>query len=338
MNKLPVASAGLVAAFMLLHFQARAWDYELHRFINQLALASLPTNFPSFARTPAAQERIAFLSGEPDRWRNTPDMDLRHYNHPDHFLDADELDRYGLTPEVLTPFRYEFVAQLAFGRATHATNFPPLNPSRDLDHTRALIGFLPWAMTEHYSKLKSAFSYLRALEDAGTPDEIENARQNAGYIMGVMGHFVGDATQPLHTTRHYNGWVGANPNKYTTDRTFHAWIDGGFLRATGVKTNAVLGKVRAARLPWTAAAGPQTNAFPELLCFVLEQAKLVEPLYQLEKEKKLTAGEPGAEEGREFLTGQLLRGGQMLGDLWYAAWQEAPRDTFLQAELARRKP
>ena len=38
---------------------ARAWDYEGHRLINQIALASLPTNFPAFVFTPAAKERIA---------------------------------------------------------------------------------------------------------------------------------------------------------------------------------------------------------------------------------------------------------------------------------------
>jgi len=63
-----------------------AWDYEGHRIVNQLALASLPTNFPSFVRSPAATERVAFLAGEPDRWRNTPDLPLKHFNGPDHYL------------------------------------------------------------------------------------------------------------------------------------------------------------------------------------------------------------------------------------------------------------
>jgi hypothetical protein len=37
------------------------------------------------------------------------------------------------------------------------------------------------------------------------------------------------------------------------------------------------------------------------------------------------------------LTGQLLKGGQMLGDLWLTAWQQAPKDTYLAGQLARRK-
>src|SRR3954465_4356709 len=87
---------------------AQAWDYEGHRLVNQLALTSLPTNFPAFALTPAARERIAFLAGEPDRWRNTPD--LNHFNGPDHYIDLDELDAYGLDAQSLTRFRYDFTA------------------------------------------------------------------------------------------------------------------------------------------------------------------------------------------------------------------------------------
>ena len=64
-------AAGLTGLW-LATTHALAWDYAVHRVVNQLALASLPTNFPAFVRTPAAGERIAFLSGEPDRWRNTP--------------------------------------------------------------------------------------------------------------------------------------------------------------------------------------------------------------------------------------------------------------------------
>jgi len=68
---------------------AVAWDYEGHRVVNQLAVASLPANFPSFVREAATEERIAFLSGEPDRWRNTPDLALKHFNGPDHYIDPE---------------------------------------------------------------------------------------------------------------------------------------------------------------------------------------------------------------------------------------------------------
>src|SRR5262245_19174928 len=58
--------------------RAWTWDYEGHRIINELALASLPTNFPGFTLTKSARERVAFLAGEADRWRNSSDPALKH--------------------------------------------------------------------------------------------------------------------------------------------------------------------------------------------------------------------------------------------------------------------
>src|SRR6266478_2166856 len=208
-----------------------AWDYEGHRMVNQLALASLPTNFPAFVRTPVAAERVAFLAGEPDRWRNTPDLPLKHFNGPDHYIDLEQLSLYGLKPESLPVFRYDFIAQLAVVRRAHPESFTNLETAANEDHTRQLVGLLPWAITENYGKLKSGFSYLKAFEEGGgTPEEIANAQQNIIYIMGVMGHYVGDAAQPLHTTIHHHGWVGDNPHQYSTNKSFHSWIDGGFFR------------------------------------------------------------------------------------------------------------
>lgn len=338
MNYLRYLAACILGLCLFQPSRAQAWDYEVHRFINKLALNSLPADYPAFVKAPAAQERIQFLAGEPDRWRNSPDHVFRHCNGPDHYLDIEDIAKYGLSVEAVSPFRYEFLAQLSRGRALHSRNFPAQDSARDADRTRSLVGFLPWTISEYYSKLKSSFSYLRELEQLGTPEELANAQQNVIYIMGVLGHFVGDATQPLHTTKHFNGWVGPNPNRYTTERTFHAWIDAGFLQKTGVKTNEILARVRPAQAPWSLAAdAAPSNAFPAFLAFVIAESKLVEPLYQMEKEGKLRAGEPGADAGREFLTVQLLKGGQMLGDIWLSAWKDAPMDSYLREELMKRK-
>src|SRR5262245_58064510 len=89
----------------LLALRAHAWDYEGHRAVNLLAFAALPTNFPAFALTPEAKERVAFLSGEPDRWRNMSDsrkrwndVVLSHFSGPDHYLDLENLTDVGLKP------------------------------------------------------------------------------------------------------------------------------------------------------------------------------------------------------------------------------------------------
>jgi len=327
-----------LAAFVLLDASiSSAWDYEGHRIVNQLALASLPTNFPAFVRAPEAAERVAFLAGEPDRWRNTPDLPLQHCQEPEHFMDLEELAALGLNAEMLPPFRYDFVSQVAAARKAH----PEIKAgSDDPAHKHGWIGLLPWAITENYGKLKSSFSYLKAFEqNHGTPEEIANAQANILYIMGVMGHYVGDSSQPLHSTIHHHGWVGENPHGYSTRASFHSWIDGGyFAKIGGANVKEMQGKLRPAQIVQIKErpAKPE-EMFQATMLFILEQHRLVEPLYQLEKDGKLSGeGEKGLQ-GRAFLEGQLMKSGQMLGDIWFSAWQQAPPDTFLVRQLERRK-
>ncbi|PYI86861.1 MAG: hypothetical protein DME26_08160 [Verrucomicrobia bacterium] len=312
-----------------------AWDYEGHRMVNQLALAALPTNFPSFVATAAARERIAFLAGEPDRWRNSPELTLKHFNGPDHYLDLEDLEPLKLSATTLGPFRYEFMSQQAVVRHARPADFPAIDPEKNQDRTKQLVGFLPWTITEYYGKLKSGFSYLKVFEDGGTAEEVANARQNIIYIMGVMGHFVGDASQPLHTTKHYNGWLEPNPKHYPTNNTFHAWVDGGYIRQVGIQLSEL--NARPAQLLGSANPnGKPEDIFPVVMSFVLLQHQMVEPLYQLEKEGRLSATNIDPR-GRAFIVRQLGAGAEMLADLWLTAWRHAPSDKYLQSQLVRRK-
>lgn len=316
---------------------ALAWDQTGHRAINLLALKALPESFPQFVRTLEGRARIAHLSAEPDRWRSSPDYPFRHVNEPDHFFDVDYLAGFSLKSESLPSYRYDFVAQLAVARVRNPNIEPVSDPKRDPAHYRGHIGFLPWAINEHYAKLRATFSTLKTFEKyGGTQEEILNSRENVIYLMGLMGHFVGDATQPLHTTKHFNGWVGANPDGFTTNKTFHAWIDGGFLAKAGINGEAFV------KHPLTAKTIERANAdnegiFAQTVEFIQAQHQLVRPLYQLDKDGKLDAGGKDAGEGRAFLERQLQTGAQMLADIWLTAWETAPDDNFLRSELARRQ-
>ncbi|HSH15208.1 MAG TPA: S1/P1 Nuclease, partial [Verrucomicrobiae bacterium] len=61
LRRLPLLLAALFCAL-----PSPAFDYAGHRMINELALASLPKDYPAFVREATAAERIAFLAGEPD--------------------------------------------------------------------------------------------------------------------------------------------------------------------------------------------------------------------------------------------------------------------------------
>ncbi len=330
---LPVLAASLVSVIPL-----RAWDYAGHRIANEAALASLPRDFPAFVQAPATAERIAFLAGEPDRWRNASDLPIRHVNGMDHYLDLEQLPAAGIDVATLTSFRYDFAVAFAAGRAAHPQNFPAIDPLKNPDHSREWPGFAPWAIAEQYGKLKSVFSYLKTFQQNGTPVEIRNAEANAVYVMGVMGHYVADVAQPLHTTIHHNGWVGANPHGYTQWPGFHQWIDGGLIAKDGLSVRDLAGKVPPAHvLPLTPREDGRDPMFVDVLDYLVAQNAKVEPLYQLEKAGKIGPDSTNDSEGRAFVANQLAAGASMLGDIWLTAWRTSAVDPYLRNQLLKRQ-
>jgi len=331
----------LLAAVAMFQMSASAWDYEGHRLVNQLALASLPTNAPAFLKSPAAQERVAFLAGEADRWRNAQELALQHSQEPEHFLDIEELAFCGLTPETLPVLRYDYVSLVAAAHKAHPEKFS--EGRDDPAHKYVWCGLLPWVVTENYAKLKSEFSYLKTFQQfGGTPAEIANAEANILYTMGVMGHHVGDAGQPLHTTVHHHGWatnLAANPNGYSTKSSIHSWIDGGyFIKIGGADLNGMKKNIRPGQfISLNGKPAKGDEIFQAVVKFVVEQNKLVGQIYQYDKAGKFSGNGTVGMEGKAFLEGQLVKSGQLLGDIWFSAWQQATVDQFLQSQLAKRK-
>ncbi|MEY4941417.1 MAG: hypothetical protein RIQ93_3152 [Verrucomicrobiota bacterium] len=315
-----------------------AWDHGGHTLVNLVALASLPVDFPEFVRTPANAERIGFLSGEPDRWSHALDLPLRHKDWLDHFCDLEQIPAAGLDFSTLPSFRYDFVVAFAAARVARPGNFPLIDAKRNSDHTQQWPGFLPWAVAENYGRLKAAFSSLKAYEELGTKEEVANAQATVVYWMGVLGHYVGDCAQPLHTTNHYNGWVGENPNGYTTSNRFHTWVDSGFLNKAGITSGRKVPAVSpAAPISLTSPAEGRDPVFVAALEFIRRQHRWVEPLYQMEKAGKLgLEQQPVTDEARVFFERRLQEGSEMLGALWLTAWRAAPREAFLRGVLLKR--
>lgn len=321
---------------------AQAWDAEGHRIVNQVALYALPADFPAFARAAAATDRILHMANVPDRWRNVdPALKQVGGSWTDHFLDIEQLPDAGLDPKTVPSLRLDFALMFAAGRIAHAERFAMVDPTKNAGHTSEWPGFAPWAITENFHKLRSAFGYLKAYQEVGgTPSEIANAQADVLYAMGLLGHSVADCAQPLHTTVHHNGWVGPNPNGYTTWPRIHTWCDGGFLAKAGLKATDLQTRVTVAEpMPLPQRADDRDPLFVAVMDYILAQHAKVEPLYQLEKAGLLGNKPelPVTPEARAFFEGQLLAGGQMLARLWVTAWKSAPLDTFLREQLVRRQ-
>jgi hypothetical protein len=323
----------------LIPMTLRAWDAPGHRIVNQLALDSLPEDYPAFARDAAAAARIAFLAGEPDRWSHAIDLPLKHHDWMDHYLDVEQVADAGLDPAQLPSLRYDFSLLFAAGRAVHPEKFAYIDMSSNPDHTKQWCGFLPWTVTEAYGKLKAAFSSLKVYRELGTPEEVANAEANVVYLMGIMGHYVGDLSEPLHTTIHHDGWAGANPKGYYVGKGFHTWIDSGLITKAAISDADIRGRVVPAQpLSLAQREDGRDPVFVAVMACLMEQNRQVEPLYQLENEGRLGRGENAVSpEARSLIEGQLLRGGQFLGAIWLTAWRAAQPESYLRSVLIKRQ-
>ncbi len=135
------------------------------------------------------------------------------------------------------------------------------------------------------------------------------------FYAGWLGHYVGDASQPLHTTVKYNGWVGPNPNGYTTGHQIHWQFEGPFV-AANLHAPEVLAKM-------TPAKAIDGDCFDAYVAYLRHSATYVEKVYQLEKAGGFVG--QGSDESRAFTAERLAAGASMLRDMIYTAWVESAK-------------
>jgi hypothetical protein len=284
----------LVAALCLWAFLplAHAWGNEGHRLINRLALSTLPPNVPAFFHAPAAIDEIEYLGPEPDRWRSPAEPELVAAQAPEHFIDLEPAD--ALRP--LPRNRLDFEAKVfAAGE----------RPEK--------IGLQPWEANEIWERLKAALREYRSLAAAGK--DTRPVEQAAIFYAGWLGHYVADASQPLHTTIQYNGWVGPNPNGYTTAHTIHWAFEGPFVGA-----NLHAADVEPKMTPPRAIEGDLFDAY---VAYLRQTATHVEQVYQFEKAGGFIGA--GSPESRDFTASRLAAGASMLRDMIFTAWIESAK-------------
>lgn len=314
-----VAAAGLTAT-------AFAWDAAGHRTIAWLALDRLPADAPAFLREQSTREAVTWNAAEPDRWRGEKNPFVINSTYMDHFIDVEELGDYGLSLETLPMLRYRLVRQVTLARAKWPAgkggNAKPYDEKKDAAGQQEFPGFVPYAVCEQQAKLTSQFKtwrMLRKLNDPARAAQVRMAEANILSTMGVLAHFAGDTSQPLHTTVHHHGWARGvpNPEGFTTDNRFHALIDGGLIREFSIDYSMC----KAAQ-QGQAGAGPEMNARDPASCwnYTVEYVKRshgrVVPLYRLEK-----SGELHGEAGKAFIIERLNDGGAALGAYYAAAWR-----------------
>ena len=288
------AAVGLLPVMLVQ--QSFAWGADGHSIINRVAAAALPADVPEFLRSPAALDAMEYYGPEPDRWRSPAEPELDAAQAPEHFIDLEYADLAGPLPR----HRYDYIRALAVAQTKHPDLAASLTPEK--------VGLQPYVTTEVYERLQSAFRDYRALVAARKdtkPSEAEIV-----FLAGWLGHYVGDGSQPLHTSIQYNGWVGPNPHGYTTEHRIHSLFESQFVHAN----------VTAADVAPLIPAKPVAlgDVFDDYIKYLRHSNSLVEQTYQLEKSGAFAgAGTPA---GKAFVDQRLAAGATELRNMIYTAW------------------
>jgi hypothetical protein len=279
--------AFVIAAFSMPH-PALAWGAAGHRMISGDGVRALPDSVPAFVRTPASIAEIATLGPEADRLKGagrTWDDDL----DPGHYLDLDDDGTIaGVLPLAnLPPSREAYDSALRKGRT--------VNGQAPDEYS---IGYLPYSIVEGYEQVAKDFAIWRV--DAYGEAHAATANDRAFFAgdralrevltvrdIGYWSHFVGDASQPLHVSVHYNGWGDyPNPQHYTQSTHIHAKFETDFVEA-----HATADAVLAHMPPYAPSTAP---IFARVEAYLAATNAAVPAVYRFEDAGAFDAATPDA--------------------------------------------
>ncbi|MGH7728248.1 MAG: S1/P1 Nuclease, partial [Vulcanimicrobiaceae bacterium] len=307
---------------------ASAWGARGHRLISQAAALAFPSTLPAFVRSPAAVAEIAALGPELDRLKGAGESWDRDRD-PGHYVDIGD---DGKIAGVVA------LDQLPRDRETYDRAL------RDGDSDQYRSGFLPYTLIDGWQQLAKDFAIWRIdrLGETRARDPHERAAFAADRALqevlvvrdiGVWSHFVGDASQPLHTTIHYDGWGDyPNPQDFPTARGLHAAFETEFVRA-----HASEAAVRSALAPLAHSDLPIAD---QVGAYLRATNREVLPLYDLAKQDAFARGSPAA---IAFVDARLAAGASELRDLVADAWDASAAEKVgypvgVSAEELEREP
>jgi hypothetical protein len=161
-----LVTAGLILLPSRVVEPVDAWGFYGHKRINRMACFTLPPEmFPFFKR------HIDFISDhavDPDRRRYAVQGEA-----PRHYIDIDHYGKGGQDPFEIMPRKWEDAV------------------AKFTEDTLQAYGIVPWHIEVMFGRLVRAFQ-------RGDVDRILR-------YCADIGHYIGDAHVPLHTTENYNG-------------------------------------------------------------------------------------------------------------------------------------
>lgn len=272
----------------------RRWGFVGHEMAAAAAVDVLPQDVPAFFRD--AGEQLVYLNPEPDRWRSRDLAEMDQAWSYDHYIDIENVPQAALD----APDRFQYLAALY---------------EAGLENPQGDAGFLPFRIVEMYERLVTEWRMWRSPRDESLRPFIEDRIINDA---GVLGHYVTDASNPHHTTIHFNGWAetAPNPERYTLDRGFHSRFERYFVEAH-VDQDDVNDRVTHAPESF---AGQAREA---VMRHIQTSHAEVETLYRLDRDIGFDPEGELNSETRDFAADRIAAGARMLAALWWSAWLES---------------
>lgn len=296
-----VAAAALVALWVVLGAipdrdrsgTSTRWGFTGHEMAARAAHRTLPEDMPAFFRS--AGEQLVYLDPEPDRWRDAALAEMDQAWNYDHYIDLENVPEGALE----APDRFVFL------KALYAAGLD--KPERD-------VGFLPYRIVELHQRLTTEWRLWSA---EGNPQRRRWIEARIINDAGILGHYVTDASQPHHTTIHFNGWSRdvPNPEGYSEDRTFHARFERDFVDAHVTQRDVD-------RLVASQPSLVRGNVRPAVLDYIRVTFDNLDELYRLERDVGFDPDAPLRPATRDFAAERLAAGASMLAILWRSAWEE----------------
>jgi len=316
MRRYFVVASTLMVMLVLSTSSAHAWGIKGHTMIGEAAMASLPAELPPFVRSEPAKQEIIYLQVEEDRLKVDEDHEAAWAREwtTDHYLDIGDDGLIGGVASITAlPETRDDFDKLLYS-APH-----PVDPYT--------VGLLPYAILEGYEQVRSDFALWRfavAQESHATTNERQPAAAVVSerekltiHDIGVFSHFVGDGSQPLHVSVHYNGWGPyPNPEGFTESKSTHADFETVFV-GRYLTTTDISPKVGQ---PQVLSAVP----LAEIERYLQTTQAQVRPFYELEKAGAFKLSDTTSVEHQravEFTARRLAAASQMLDSLILTAWR-----------------
>jgi hypothetical protein len=303
------------------------WGFRGHTVANLAAVESIGSDGPLFLKGQKAY--IGHLGPVPDTWRSPSEPYLRISEDPNHGWYTESFDFVKEIPRSRTEFTLRVYDEYLRVAKT--------NPERARLLNIRYTGLQAYSMMEGYERVKAGMRLYRLADskdgayrfgDLGgmyariSPlyrDSVQvkaYLAQDIAFYVGWLGHYVADAAQPLHNSRHHDGWEGENPKSYTRDPEIHGRFESSYVDLIGLAEADVLPHVRkeARRLedPWAA-----------ILDHMIEARGYVEDVYRLDLRGAFRSREDA--EARQLVATRVASGASFLRDLVYTAWLESAR-------------